>query len=589
MGLCLAVFSCSDEDNLPDRDFPPFVLGDSFKNGTDPDTVLSTFSPFSGEEHRSSHNFSIRGQKYFGYPNAFIRWTIDTTDQTLKGVKFKVKIDKPGTDPYLNNGSYIGNGDITIIDDVVRSSPTKLYIADPDGSSDKFPQFPILYQVCIPQSRHIYMHCKEASTSGRSSENIYFEASRYRVHCPEGARFYLRHDKGGQQDDFYIRETALKDSSIITAYTDAFVCGANMDFDLELEPVDDPDYCAWMGRLPDSTQLYQLSIPGTHDSGTGNDGVPAGMARCQNFDFPVQMTDGIRYFDVRLNSNLIIHHSTYEAKTTCNMLFDYARNFLRAFPTETLLFLVTAEDPTAFYKAVANDTILYSGTKMPTLGEARGKVVLLRRSMLPAEHTAIQNGWGVNLYDGWPNDATGALVTADKDSFYIQDRFFSFWDGIDEHSTDEKKFCLENGMKLANKSNGKYKQVFFIQYSSIAGRVTGVMPWNYAWGGNGVSTGMNDHLDVLLGQYEDKERNDSVRVRTGVIVMDFYNRHGEMYEDDTDESELHHSLVRRIIDFNFPIGEKIRDPKGTEDDEKGEETGGEATEGEEYNKVGKCK
>ncbi len=558
MGLCLAVFSCSDEDDIPDRNFPPFILGNSFNVGTDQDTVFSVKTHLSGQSHRSSENFSIKNQRYFRHRNAFIRWKLSAGNEN---VKFKVKIDKTGTDPEIYNGQQITHGTITPISDDMESHPTKLYIADPEGATQD--GFEIYYEVCIPDSRHIYMTCERAGRdSERSSDNIFFRASRYQVVCDPKARFYLRHDKGSQTDDYYIKKDPLQNGSIIPAYVDAFVCGANMDFNLELVPMDNPDYCDWMGRLPDDTPLYKLSIPGTHDSATGNDEIAAGLYKCQNFDFPVQMTDGIRYFDIRLNSDLITHHNGNKSDTTCDMIFGYAEDFLKQHPGETLFFLVTADDNHKFYEAVKDNPILYAGQTLPTLGAARGKVILLSRSPLLTSNGLTS--WGIDMYTSWPDDSTGIFGTVEPDSFYVQDRFFSVVDDFGGHDTKVKSDSLKSGMMAAN-GTARYDKFFFIQYASIAGRVTGHTPWDYAWGGSGIDKGMNNYLDELFGEYEEGELNDSSMVRTGVIVMDFYNRHGEMYEDDTDESELHHALVRRIIDFNFPIGEKIRDHEGIKD------------------------
>ncbi len=550
MGLCFAAFSCSDEDNLPDRNFPPFVLGDSFNVGTDKDTVVSAPNHLDGQDHRSSEDFSIKKQKYFGYRNAFIRWTLDSAFQN---VKFKVKINKAGTDPEIYNGQDITHSTITPIDEDIKNNPTKLYIADPSEVPDGTEKFNVYYEVCIPETRHIYLTCKKKNYSDRSSENIFFQASKYKVICPPDVTFFLRHDKGGQKDEFYIKNKPLANDSIIPAYADAFVCGANKDFILELEPVDDPNYCAWMGRLPDSTHLSQISMPGTHDSATGNNEVSAGLPKCQNFDFPVQMTDGIRYFDIRLNGNLIAHHGGNKTDTSCDMIFDYAKNFLTQYPSETLLFLVTPDNPEKFMEAVDDIEFLYRKNTLPTLGEARGKVVLLRRFKLDADGDRDSTEWGIDVGSQWPSDNAKYFETSAGDKFYIQDRYFK--DMV--HNTGEKRLHMRMGMQAANSELENLQKAFILQYNSIAGGVR--TPWDYAWGDTGVDTAMNVFLDTLLTTYEIEEASKNKRIRTGTIVMDFYNRLGEMYENDEDVADQHHSLVRRIINFNFPDGSKIRD------------------------------
>ncbi len=546
-GLCLATFSCSDDDKIIDGPLPPPVLGGTNNSGT----VTSEKNHQTLQLHRSSDNFSIEGKDHADNRNAYIHWTLDPE---YRNVKFKVMIDKSGAaDGEVFFGKHLGHGSITTNDREVWKNKDRLYIADPENATSKFK---VHYELCIPEPRHVWVSCANAggSKDKRSSHNIYFLAARNKIVCPEGATFYLRHDKGAQTDDNYTKEP-LSNGDIIPAYADAFVSGASKDFILKLEPADDPNYTDWMGKLPDSTPLHQLSIPGTHDSGTGNDEIAAGLYKCQNFDFPVQMSDGIRYFDVRLNSNLITHHGGNKSDTSADMLFGYAKDFLEQHPTETLFFLVTPDDPKKFMDFVnkinvvedGEDSLVYVAPTLPTLGQARGKIVLLRRF---AELSGMIDKCGIDMYTSWPDDTAGDFMTAAKDSFYVQDRFFS----SDEvtHDTKVKQELLNEGMQKANRE-ADFNNTFFIQYSSIAGRV-GHTPWDYAWGALDIKKPMNDYLHELLAEYEEKERVD-YRIRTGVIVMDFYNRNGEKYENDTNEE--HHDLVRRIINFNLPVGQKI--------------------------------
>ena len=58
--------------------------------------------------------------------------------------------------------------------------------------------------------------------------------------------------------------------------------------------------------INDSKKLNELSIPGTHDSGTYL--ASPGGSKCQNFDAKGQLAHGIRFFDVRLDNQLEICH-----------------------------------------------------------------------------------------------------------------------------------------------------------------------------------------------------------------------------------------------------------------------------------------
>ena len=55
----------------------------------------------------------------------------------------------------------------------------------------------------------------------------------------------------------------------------------------------------WMKNLPDNIYISQLSIPGTHDSGTGNGVALAAFSQCQDIPVSQQWAAGIRAFDLR--------------------------------------------------------------------------------------------------------------------------------------------------------------------------------------------------------------------------------------------------------------------------------------------------
>ncbi len=527
-GLCLTTFSCSEDDAIKGAE-PP-LRGETLKTKG---SVTSEDGPQKGQLHRSSKNFSIADLANVNVSNAFIRWTLDAGKTNIQ---FKVKIDKSGTDIDFYQGQYISDSTITTIDANIRKYKDKLYIADPKNAKS---DFKVYFEICVPEARHVYLDCENVggSKSKRASENITFHASRYKINCPKDAKFYLRHDKGGQVDDYYIGDKPLQDGDTICAYPDAFVSGTNMAFTLHLEPADDPDLCAWMGDLPDSTKIAHLSIPGTHDSATGTKEIDAGYYKCQNFDFPVQMSDGIRFFDVRLNKNLMTHHGDEECGTSCEQLFEYARVFLEKYYTETLLFLVTAEDAAKFVKFAESSEVckklLYRADKMPTLGEARGKVILLRRFEVPAGKKISE--WGIDMQTSWPDNEGSFFWTAADEQFYVEDFYGKV---MEEHDTQKKTDMLQQGVAWANEAS--YKDCFFIQYSSVACKpVFGARtPWDYAWGGTGVDPVMNASLDEIFKSYEAK-----TPARVGTIVMDFYNKHG--YDDP-------YKLAQRIINFNFP-------------------------------------
>lgn len=173
----------------------------------------------------------------------------------------------------------------------------------------------------------------------------------------------------------------------------------------------------WMSHVDDTKYLDELSIPGTHDSGTcsvDNDTEPqTSQVKCQQDYIPTQLLEGIRYFDIRLGKGDdpgIDHGGFYLFKKDGNFLhlshvIGYFKTFLKENPTETLIMLVSrgndeATDEgitTAFAKVLdENPELFYTSSRVPTLGKVRGKIVLLRRFRL-AGNSVSGHTWGLDL------------------------------------------------------------------------------------------------------------------------------------------------------------------------------------------------
>lgn len=172
-----------------------------------------------------------------------------------------------------------------------------------------------------------------------------------------------------------------------------------------------------MKYVDDNKFLDELSIPGTHDSGTcsvDNDTEPqSSQVKCQQDYIPTQLLEGIRYFDIRLGKGDdpgIDHGIFYLLKKDGNYLhlsdvIGYFKTFLNENLSEALIMLVSrgndeATDEsitTAFAKVMAdNPNLFYTSSHVPTLGEVRGKIVLLRRFRL-AGNSASGHTWGLDL------------------------------------------------------------------------------------------------------------------------------------------------------------------------------------------------
>ncbi|KAI0014288.1 PLC-like phosphodiesterase [Xylariaceae sp. FL0662B] len=199
----------------------------------------------------------------------------------------------------------------------------------------------------------------------------------------------------------------------------------------------------WMRELRDEYPLSALSIPGTHNSPTCHVALPS--VRCQAVGVREQLDNGVRFFDVRVNvnsgsSDMTLVHSAFPISLTGNKYFKdmlhviYA--FLDANPSETLIMSVKREGTgkgtdqqlsrilkERFYE---DGRRWYTEPRIPRLGEARGKIVLLRRHVndpsLDGEWDG--RGWGLDGSD-WPdNCADGRMASgiARVQDFYEVDQ-----------------------------------------------------------------------------------------------------------------------------------------------------------------------
>ncbi len=157
-----------------------------WKRISESNTVISKRTHQNGQKNRSSENFSFKGMEdLLDHKYACIVW--ETEDPNMM---FRVKIDVSGTDLDYNEGYYITNGSITLVDDNVRKHIDKFYVANPVNIADPTVtsgEFNVKYRVFEPIYGHIFMACSngEGKASQRVSDNMDFTASHYRMHTAD--------------------------------------------------------------------------------------------------------------------------------------------------------------------------------------------------------------------------------------------------------------------------------------------------------------------------------------------------------------------------------------------------------------------
>ncbi|AZA85046.1 phosphatidylinositol diacylglycerol-lyase [Chryseobacterium lactis] len=150
---------------------------------------------------------------------------------------------------------------------------------------------------------------------------------------------------------------------------------------------------SWMAGLQDNISISKISIPGTHDSGARIDApVVSGTAKTQNLSIAEQLNAGVRFLDIRcrhIDNSFTIHHGAIYQNLNFDDVLTACYAFLNSHPSETIIMSVKEEhDPSnntrsfeqTFDSYVQKNSSKWDlGTTIPSLGDVRGKIKLLRR------------------------------------------------------------------------------------------------------------------------------------------------------------------------------------------------------------------
>jgi|GEM_PF-4417647 len=120
----------------------------------------------------------------------------------------------------------------------------------------------------------------------------------------------------------------------------------------------------WMAALPDRARLFDLVLPGTHDTGTfAFIKLPLTFAQSlvqtneSGADYRTQLDQGVRFWDLRLvktdgakGDNIDLYHGPFKV-SNLNDALRAAQEFLRSNPTETLVVSFKKEGGTLDFEA----------------------------------------------------------------------------------------------------------------------------------------------------------------------------------------------------------------------------------------------
>uniref|UniRef100_A0A8C1SJ68 Phosphatidylinositol-specific phospholipase C X domain-containing protein n=1 Tax=Cyprinus carpio TaxID=7962 RepID=A0A8C1SJ68_CYPCA len=247
----------------------------------------------------------------------------------------------------------------------------------------------------------------------------------------------------------------------------------------------------WMAKLDNNKFISDITIPGTHDTMALYGG---SMAKCQTWSLENQLKAGIRYLDLRVSGyKLKIMHGIIYQRTSLSEVISTIRKFLQESKNEFVLVRIKPEFPqkgrvqNLVENLIGNDNNIWKKSTIPTIGEVRGKIVLVQKNRFKL---------GISLSETDSKGDYKVTKTEDKKK------------KITQHLEEANKQCKSNNNNNNNNNKislvyssgtslGTYKG-FCLLPNAVAGEIN---PW------------LNDHLKELS--------NKNPKSCFGIIAMDF--------------------------------------------------------------------
>ena len=214
----------------------------------------------------------------------------------------------------------------------------------------------------------------------------------------------------------------------------------------------------WMGQLDDNAYFSQVSIPGTHDSATGEgwtgflgEMFGPSMGLTQDLNIDQQLACGVRAFDLRpcvVDNELVINHGILQTKAKFPETLKQLCQFVTEHPTEFIVVVMRHEtdgddNNSQWSKMMSNclgsddvRPLLADYKRDLTVGELRGKVLVLSRDTYASKPIGgFITGWGhqANYVTGnikGPYVISGTLYV--QDFYEVMDNMTAKLNGIEK-------------------------------------------------------------------------------------------------------------------------------------------------------------
>ena len=320
---------------------------------------------------------------------------------------------------------------------------------------------------------------------------------------------------------------------------------------------------SWMHDLKDETPVSALSIPGTHNSPTCHRALPS--VRCQAASPREQLENGVRFFDIRLQienpedpqkDGLILVHSVFPISLTGTKYFrdlvNEVHSFLDQNPTETLIMSVkregTGNGSDAQLSKVLRDHYAgdinrwFTAPRLPTLGEARKKIILMRRFGLEdsLKKEWDGQGWCINA-ETWADNTAHAVSPSGE--LCVQD----FYEVLVTENIEKKITYAKEQLKRAAECvcplsgaariQGQRVQPLYINFLSASNF------WKVGCWPEKIATKLNPAIvDYLCRNHNEPDTGKNIGDgSTGIVVCDWVGNNGNW------------DLVRCIVGMNAKL------------------------------------
>ncbi|KAI9808546.1 MAG: hypothetical protein M1825_003695 [Sarcosagium campestre] len=349
------------------------------------------------------------------------------------------------------------------------------------------------------------------------------------------------------------------------------------------------DLACWMKNLRDETPLPALSIPGTHNSPTCHRALPS--VRCQAVGVREQLENGVRFLDIRVQpespedaskDGLVLVHGVFPISLTGSKYFRDLVNEVHAFldrnPSETVIMSVKREGPGTHTDAQLSRKLRdhyagdvhrwFTAPRIPKLGEARRKIVLLRRFGL---EEGLKKEWDGQ---GWCIDAETWTYNTPNDTCHSGDVCVQdFCEVLETENIDKKIKFSEDHLRRAascvcelphsipptdatstqaeHAATKTAKQPFFVNFLSASNF------WKVGCWPEKIAAKLNPAIvDFLCRQHHSAEANEKAGTTgdgsTGIVVCDWVGNGGDW------------DLVRCIVAMNAKLEIRERSLVGGE-------------------------